>query len=75
MNSKTFLYPVVAVLAVLSAHTSADQGGDGVGGVDSGIRKHPGGQLVASATTDDRGNFRFENLLAGEYGQIRGVGA
>jgi hemolysin activation/secretion protein len=68
MNSKTFLYPIVAALAVLSAHASAQQPGDGVGGVDIGVRKKPGGQQVASASTDDRGNFTFANLREGEYG-------
>ena len=51
MNPKTFLYPIVAALAVLSAHTSAQQPGDGVGGVNMDVRKKPGGQQVASATT------------------------
>lgn len=68
MSSKTFSYPMVAVLAVLSAHTSAQQPGDGVDGVNTGIRKKPHGEQVASATTDERGNFRFDNLREGEYG-------
>lgn len=67
MNSKTFLCPIVAALAVLSAHTSAQQGGDGVGGVNMGERKKPGGQLVGTAISDEQGHFRFPHVGEGEY--------
>ena len=58
---------MVAVLATLTAHTSAQQGGDGVGSINMGVRKKPHRELVANAITDDRGNFRFDHVREGEF--------
>lgn len=41
--------------------------GDGIGGVDVGIRKRPGGQTAATTRTDAQGHFTFANLAAGSY--------
>lgn len=67
MNLKLFLWSTLAMLTALSTNITAQQAGDGVGGVNTGVRKKPGGQHVGNAVTDDRGNFRFEHLPAGEY--------
>ena len=59
---------MVAALAVLSAHTSAQQQGEGVGGMNMGERKKPGGQLVGTTISDEQGHFRFPHVDEGEYG-------
>jgi len=39
--------------------------GDGIGGVEVGLKKKPGGQLVVSTTTSSNGNYSFSNVPAG----------
>jgi len=41
--------------------------GEGIGGVDVGIRKRPGGQPAGSARTDASGTFAIGNLEPGSY--------
>ncbi|MEA2163235.1 MAG: Carboxypeptidase regulatory-like domain [Thermoanaerobaculia bacterium] len=42
--------------------------GDGVGGVEVGVRKKPGGgQIVRTTKTDARGAFSLDNLEPGSY--------
>lgn len=46
---------------------AAARAGDGIGGVDVGIRKKPGMQQIASQRTAKDGSFAFTNLSAGSY--------
>ena len=50
-----------------STPTAEMRPGEGIGSVEVGIRKRPGGQIAATTRTDAQGNFTFTNLPAGTY--------
>lgn len=59
---------VIALFAALLLQASAlDTPGNGIGGVNVGIRKKPGKDLLANATTNAEGNFTFTGLATGSY--------
>ena len=66
MNSKTFLFPMVAVLAVLAAGV-VDASLNDVGDIPVIVKKKAGGAQIATAATDDYGKFTIANLREGEY--------
>lgn len=51
----------------LLAPQATMRAGEGIGGVEVGIRKKPGMQLVATQRTAGDGSFAFKNLPAGSY--------
>lgn len=59
---------VITLFAVLLLQGSVwGAPGDGIGGVNVGIRKKPGRGYLSSAQTDASGNFTFADLAAGSY--------
>lgn len=62
---KVFCAGFVVLLLLPAALLAAP--GEGIGGVDVGIRKRPGGQPAGSARTDASGAFAIGNLEAGSY--------
>ena len=67
MNLRNF-YCVPAVLLSLCVSSVYAAPGDGIGGVEVGMRKKPGEQKPATTRTDAQGHFTFANLAAGDYG-------
>jgi hypothetical protein len=69
------LLAVAGVLVAMLPLCVVAEPGQGIGGVEVGMRKKPGGQLVANTRTDQQGNFTFANLAAGDYAIMYGVPA